>query len=414
MSQSYVIVADTDTLALSRSLYNNALDALLTEFAGTSFPTLNISVGMNCYRTDQNKTYKLTGVGPSVWVMVTDLNQYQIGRDDADTRYFGKNTSAKANLILTGIGTTTSDFVGLQYQDNAGNQRWYVWKDQVHDLKFSRYDASGTYIDTPLSVVSGVPKVGANTIWHQGNDGAASGLDADLVRGVAAGYVGAAVLAAATQGDAQSAIGVAPATTGSIMLMFAGPTFTIAGYVPASGQTIGAAGSGATARANADTLALYTHLWTNTTQAVVGGRGASWSADWNALKAITLPDVRGRMLAIFDTMGGTTSANRIAASVIASGDASTVGSYGGASTVTLDISQIPAHSHTINDPGHIHNFKKMQVGYAAGFGPVPNHPSLYDEPTSTAYTGITINNAGGGGAHSNMSPFMMVGAYIKL
>lgn len=413
MSQSYVVVADTDTLALSRSYINNNYDALLTEFSGTSFPTLNIKVGMNCYRSDLNKTYKLTSVAPSsVWTLITDLGQVQIGRDDADARYFQKNTSAKANVVLTGIGATTSDWVGIQFQDNAGNQRWYIWKDQSQDLKISRYDQTGTYVDTPFSIVSGVPQIGTNKIWHAGNDGAASGLDADLVRGVTPGYIGAAVLAAATQGDAQSAIGVAPATTGSIMLMFAGPTFTIAGYVPMNGQTIGAAGSGATARANSDCLALYTHLWTNSSLAVTGGRGASASADWNALKPIALPDSRGRTMVVFDNMGGTTSANRVPNSVVASGDSSTVGSYGGSATITLDASQMPSHSHTINDPGHKHT-----VPFVYSVTPGGNFPAAANQnttDTSTSTTGITINNTGGGGAHGNMQPFMMVGAYIKL
>lgn len=78
------------------------------------------------------------------------------------------------------------------------------------------------------------------------------------------------------------------------------------GFVLASGGTIGDGSSGATERANADTEDLFILWWNSTSNAaapVSGGRGASAAADFAAHKTITLPDLRGRVVAGLD--GGT-------------------------------------------------------------------------------------------------------------
>jgi len=72
------------------------------------------------------------------------------------------------------------------------------------------------------------------------------------------------------------------------------------GWVLMNDGSIGSATSGATTRANADTSALYTILWTNIVDQwapVAGGRGGSAAADFAANKALTLPKTLGRALA---------------------------------------------------------------------------------------------------------------------
>jgi microcystin-dependent protein len=87
-----------------------------------------------------------------------------------------------------------------------------------------------------------------------------------------------------------------------------------AGYVWANGTTIGDVGSGATGRANADTLALYTELWPATQLAIYtsGGvlttRGASAASDYAALKALATPNKAGRVSVGSDALGGITAA----------------------------------------------------------------------------------------------------------
>jgi len=77
-----------------------------------------------------------------------------------------------------------------------------------------------------------------------------------------------------------------------------------AGWIMCDDGTIGSASSGATTRANADTQALYTLLWTNITDAwapVTGGRGASAAADFAANKPLRLTRLLGRAIAIAGT-----------------------------------------------------------------------------------------------------------------
>lgn len=72
------------------------------------------------------------------------------------------------------------------------------------DFTLGRFDDAGSLLGTNLTITrsTGVwvfettPKVGANTMWHAGNDGAASGLDADLLGGVP--YASYALLAGPT------------------------------------------------------------------------------------------------------------------------------------------------------------------------------------------------------------------------
>lgn len=78
-----------------------------------------------------------------------------------------------------------------------------------------------------------------------------------------------------------------------------------AGWLKANGGTIGSASSGGTMLASADAEPLFTHLWTNFTQAVLpiqtsaGGastRGASAAADFAANKRMPLLDLRAEFL----------------------------------------------------------------------------------------------------------------------
>jgi len=78
------------------------------------------------------------------------------------------------------------------------------------------------------------------------------------------------------------------------------------GWARLNGRTIGNASSGATERANDDTEDLYTFLWNNLDDSVapvIGGRGATASADFAANKAITLPSMQGRAPIGLDDMG---------------------------------------------------------------------------------------------------------------
>lgn len=77
--------------------------------------------------------------------------------------------------------------------------------------------------------------------------------------------------------------------------------------------------------------------------------------------------------------------------------------------------QIPAHTHPINDPGHTHQYTYYSGGGGSGsFGVGDNGTNFPPGTTDTSTTGITVgNNTGGGSAHSNLQPSMVLNWIIK-
>lgn len=67
---------------------------------------------------------------------------------------------------------------------------------------------------------------------------------------------------------------------------------------------------------------------------------------------------------------------------------------------TLATAEIPAHSHGVTDPGHLHTYgdSTAVAGSPIGGG---SYSSITTQNTSSAATGISINNAGGGGGHTH-------------
>jgi hypothetical protein len=122
------------------------------------------------------------------------------------------------------------------------------------------------------------------------------------------------------------------------------------GWVRLNGRTIGNASSGATERASADTQALFLHLWTvDDSLVVVGGRGSgSAQQDFDAGKALTLPNAAGRLLAGLDGMGAPASGSYGALTWNAGGSATRLGSATGVWNATLGIANLPAHDHALS------------------------------------------------------------------
>jgi microcystin-dependent protein len=127
-----------------------------------------------------------------------------------------------------------------------------------------------------------------------------------------------------------------------------------------------------------------------------------------------LPDLRGRVAAGKDDMGGV-AANRVTSSGQAGLNGATLGAAGGAQDNTLDATRMPVHSHGYSDPGHTHNFLQGDTTPAsftsrAGEGDGNNN---YFTPTTASGIGITIANAGGGGAHNNTQPTIILNHIIS-
>lgn len=124
-----------------------------------------------------------------------------------------------------------------------------------------------------------------------------------------------------------------------------------------------------------------------------------------------LPDLRGRIVAGRDDMGGA-DAGRLAGGIA---DRTVLGGAGGAATHVLVTGEMPAHGHGVTDPGHQHS---MQAGNPTPGGPTGraswgdgNNLSTFSTHGSGA-TGIAVQNAGGGGAHNNTQPTLILNYVI--
>lgn len=151
------------------------------------------------------------------------------------------------------------------------------------------------------------------------------------------------------------------------------------GWVMCNDGTIGSATSGATTRANADTVNLFTLIWnnvSNTWAAVSGGRGANAAADFAANKTIALTKNLGRAIAISGSGVGLT--------------ARALGETLGEETHVLSVAEMPSHA------GHVTGqFTDAQPG-------------------SGANGTVSTTSTGGGGAHQNMQPSSFWNMMIKL
>ena len=92
----------------------------------------------------------------------------------------------------------------------------------------------------------------------------------------------------------------------------------------------------------------------------------------------------------------------------------TAGTTGGSATTTLSTANLPAHSHTITDPGHVHsvshNAQQQNTGHQlAGGGSQTVFPTAATITVNSNTTGITgTNNTGSGTAFNTISPYIAV------
>lgn len=193
-------------------------------------------------------------------------------------------------------------------------------------------------------------------------------------------------------------------------------TGPLSGFVRANGRTIGAAGSGATERANSDCQPLFEYLWnTDANLTVSGGRGASANADWLANKTITLPDARGRVVAGLDDMGSTASGRLT--STYFGGTPTTLGATGGAQSRTLLLANLPPYtpsgsvSTSISHEAYI--FAASNIGISSG--PFNFIVGNNYGGTITATSSFSGNPQGGTSTPFSIVPHTIVSTiYLKL
>lgn len=93
---------------------------------------------------------------------------------------------------------------------------------------------------------------------------------------------------------------------------------------------------------------------------------------------------------------------------VGSGDTYATGDTGGESTHTLDVSEMPAHSHT--DTGHTHTAEVSTL--IAAQTPVVPIPVALPGVGVTGSGSANLTSTGGDGAHNNLQPYIALNYYI--
>lgn len=131
-----------------------------------------------------------------------------------------------------------------------------------------------------------------------------------------------------------------------------------------------------------------------------------------------LPDLRGRIVAGTDNMGGVT-ANRLTPAM----SSNTIGGTGGAANYQLNTGNLPPYTPAgivpINDPGHAHFYAKGTGTTAGPGGSGPLYQSDITGTTQSAGTGITASFSGtpqgGSSASFNIiQPTIVMNKIIKV
>jgi microcystin-dependent protein len=158
----------------------------------------------------------------------------------------------------------------------------------------------------------------------------------------------------------------------------------------------------------------------------------------------TVPDLRGRAIAGKDDMGGT-AASRIT-NAVSGFVATTLGAAGGSQSHTLTSGEIPAHTHPVTNgdvatASHTHdagsyvaamnhnggvlygrekagsytaNLQMTIAGAASAVGQTTGIELVGISATPTGQATVTVgNNVGGGGAHRNVQPTLILNYIIK-
>jgi len=130
-----------------------------------------------------------------------------------------------------------------------------------------------------------------------------------------------------------------------------------------------------------------------------------------------VPDLRGRVIAGKDDMGGS-AASRIGSVSTDNGTivGATLGSTGGSPTHVLTSGEMPTHTHSVTDPGHTHGTSKTLWGSEASGSAAAGGPAfvMTAATINSATTGISIQNAGSGGAHAILQPTIIANKLLRI
>jgi hypothetical protein len=89
-------------------------------------------------------------------------------------------------------------------------------------------------------------------------------------------------------------------------------------------------------------------------------------------------------------------------------DFDTVEETGGAKTVTLTEAQMPVHTHIQNAHSHVQGVNSVATGGLSGYTADTSTNTRVNSGYSTSDTTAVNQNAGGGAAHPNLPPYIVV------
>lgn len=166
---------------------------------------------------------------------------------------------------------------------------------------------------------------------------------------------------------------------------------------------------------NSSLALMYGQALSRTTYAALFSLLSTTYGAGDGTTTFNIPDLRGRVIAGKDDMGGS-AASRLTSTFFGT-SAAALGAVGGAESHTLQTTEIPSHTHnnTLTDPGHTHGTDASKL--VAGLGAANGTGNTSTPATNnSATTGITINNAaaGGGGAHKNVQPTIIGNKLLRI
>jgi len=129
----------------------------------------------------------------------------------------------------------------------------------------------------------------------------------------------------------------------------------------------------------------------NQNQALFSLLGTSYGG--NGINTFALPNLQGRV-------------------AISSGTGLVIGGTGGTETVTLTTAQIPAHTHTLTASTSTTQVKTL-AGNTVGNGN-PSSVTPYSTSSNGTMSFAALTSIGGGVAHENRSPFLVLNWVIAL
>ena len=92
MAQKFSIIGESEKVSNSFGKINFNDQTILSNSAGTVFPTTNLEVGMFCWRTDRNELYQLISLDPVTWKIRFGEQSYDFV-DVFNTVLLGSNTN---------------------------------------------------------------------------------------------------------------------------------------------------------------------------------------------------------------------------------------------------------------------------------------------------------------------------------